>query len=79
MDPADFAALAEGMASGEEDRGFRAMYELNLSPGVRAEESRFAEFTEMATALPVARRTIELQLQAILGHPPRVARRARRP
>jgi 3-oxoadipate enol-lactonase len=68
MDPTDFQGLAEAMASGNQDRVFRAMYELNLSPGFRAEESRFAEFVAMAEAVPVPRRTVELQLQAILGH-----------
>jgi 3-oxoadipate enol-lactonase len=68
MDPADFAGLAEAMASGSQDRVFRAMYELNLSPGFRADEGRLAEFAEMAAALPVARRTVELQLQAIAAH-----------
>jgi 3-oxoadipate enol-lactonase len=68
MDPADFQALAGAMASGDQGRVFRAMYELNLSPGFRTEESRYAEFTEMAEALPVARRTIELQVQATLSH-----------
>jgi pimeloyl-ACP methyl ester carboxylesterase len=68
MDPVDFQALAEAMGSGDQGRVFRAMYELNLSPGFRAEESRYAAFTEMASALPVARRTVELQMQAILAH-----------
>jgi pimeloyl-ACP methyl ester carboxylesterase len=68
MDPTDFQGLAEAMASGNQDRVFRAMYELNLSPGFRAEESRYAEFVAMAEAVPVPRRTVELQLQAILGH-----------
>jgi 3-oxoadipate enol-lactonase len=68
MDPTDFQGLAEAMASGNQDRVFRAMYELNLSPGFRAEESRFPEFVAMAEAVPVPRRTVELQLQAIIGH-----------
>jgi 3-oxoadipate enol-lactonase len=68
MDPADFQALAEAMASDSHERVFRAMWELNLSPSFREEESRYAEFAEMAAALPVARGTIEMQLQAILGH-----------
>ena len=41
MDPADFAALAEAMGSGVQERVFRAMWELNLSPGFRAEEDRY--------------------------------------
>jgi 3-oxoadipate enol-lactonase len=68
MDPADFQGLVEAMASGDRMRVYRAMYELNLSPGFRAEESRFAEFVEMAEALPAARETIGLQVQAIAAH-----------
>jgi pimeloyl-ACP methyl ester carboxylesterase len=68
MDPADFQGLVEAMASGNQDRVFRAMYELNLSPGFRGEESRYAEFTEMAAALPAPRETIGLQIQAITAH-----------
>jgi pimeloyl-ACP methyl ester carboxylesterase len=68
MDPTDFQGLVEAMASGDRTRVYRAMYELNLSPGFRAEESRFAEFVEMAEALPAARETIGLQVQAIAAH-----------
>jgi 3-oxoadipate enol-lactonase len=68
MDPADFQGLVEAMGSGDRQRVFRAMYELNLSPGFRAEESRFADFTEMAEALPAPRETIGLQVQAIAAH-----------
>jgi 3-oxoadipate enol-lactonase len=68
MDPADFQGLVEAMASGDRQRVYRAMYELNLSPGFRADESRFAEFVAMAEALPAARETIELQVQAIVAH-----------
>jgi len=68
MDPTDFQVLAEAMSSGDQDRVFRAMYELNLSPGFRAEESRYAEFAEMAAARPAPRRVIGFQLQAIAAH-----------
>ena len=68
MDPADFQGLVEAMGSGDQDRVFRAMYELNLSPGFRAEESRYAEFTAMAGALPAPRQTIAFQVQAIAAH-----------
>ena len=68
MDPADFQGLVEAMASGDAQRVFRAMYELNLSPGFRAEEGRYAEFTAMAEALPAPRETIGLQVQAIAAH-----------
>jgi pimeloyl-ACP methyl ester carboxylesterase len=68
MDPADFQGLVEAMASGNHQRVFRAMYELNLSPGFREDESRFAEFVEMAEALPAPRETIGFQVQAIAAH-----------
>ena len=68
MDPADFQGLVEAMGSGDRQRVYRAMYELNLSPTFRADESRYGEFTEMAEALPAARETIGLQVQAITAH-----------
>lgn len=68
MDPADFQILASALDSGDRERILRAGWEINLSPGFRAEESRYAEFHDMAAALPVPRRTIELQLGAIFGH-----------
>jgi 3-oxoadipate enol-lactonase len=68
MDPADFQGLVEAMGSGDAQRVFRAMYELNLSPGFRADESRYPEFTAMAEALPAPRETIGLQVQAITAH-----------
>jgi pimeloyl-ACP methyl ester carboxylesterase len=68
MDPADFQGLVEAMGSGDQDRVFEAMYELNLSPGFRAEASRYHDFTRMAAALPAPRETIGLQLQAIVAH-----------
>jgi pimeloyl-ACP methyl ester carboxylesterase len=68
MDQADFQGLAEAMASGDRDRVHRAMYELNLSPGFRADESRYEGFVAMAEALPASRETIGTQLQAIVAH-----------
>jgi pimeloyl-ACP methyl ester carboxylesterase len=60
--------LMEGMASGDRDKAIRASYEVNLSPAFRSDESRFAAFNEMATSVPAARETIQLQVQAIFGH-----------
>jgi pimeloyl-ACP methyl ester carboxylesterase len=68
MDPADFQGLVEAMGSGDPQRVFAAMYELNLSPGFRADESRYADFLAMAAALPSPRETIGLQVQAIMAH-----------
>jgi len=60
--------LAAGMMSGDRDKAIRASYEVNLSPAFRADESRYTAFHEMATSVPAAKRTIELQAQAIFGH-----------
>jgi pimeloyl-ACP methyl ester carboxylesterase len=60
--------LAAGMISGDRDKAIRASWEVNLSPGFRAEEGGYAAFHEMATSVPAAKRTIELQAQAIFGH-----------
>ena len=68
MDPADFQGLAEAFVSEDRAGVYRAMWELNLSPAFRAEEERYAAFEAMAAALPVPRRTIELQIAAIAGH-----------
>jgi 3-oxoadipate enol-lactonase len=70
MDPQDFQELAEAQASGNRDRVLEAMWKLNLSPGFRERvgEAGFAEFTAMATSVPIRSRTVQLQVQAILGH-----------
>jgi 3-oxoadipate enol-lactonase len=60
--------LAAGMASGNRDQAIRAAYEVNLSPGFRADEDAYAAFHEMATKVPAAKQVIELQAQAIFGH-----------
>jgi 3-oxoadipate enol-lactonase len=68
IDPVDAGPLLEAFGSGELDRVFKAAYEVNLSPGFRAEESHYAEFTAMAGALPARHTTVQLQIQAIGGH-----------
>lgn len=60
--------LVAGMASGDREKAIRAGYEVNLSPGFRADEGHYAAFHEMATTVPAAKATIELQAQAIFGH-----------
>ncbi len=67
-DPTDAQELFEAFASGNLDRALRAAYEINLSPGFRADESAFAAFQAMATALPASQATVQLQLQAIVPH-----------
>lgn len=60
--------LRAGLASGDREKAIRASYEVNLSPAFRADEARYATFHEMATKVPAAKQTIELQVQAIFGH-----------
>jgi 3-oxoadipate enol-lactonase len=67
-DPADAQELLEAFASGDLDRALRAAYEINLSPDFRADEAAFAPFGEMARALPAPQSTVQLQLQAVVGH-----------
>jgi pimeloyl-ACP methyl ester carboxylesterase len=68
MAPEDLQMLGAAVASGERDQVFRAMWEINLSPGFRAEESRYATFTEMAAALPAPQPVILQQMQACAQH-----------
>lgn len=60
--------LMAGMASGDRGQAIRASYEVNLSPGFRADEAHYETFREMAVAGGAAKATIELQVQAIFGH-----------
>jgi 3-oxoadipate enol-lactonase len=60
--------LAAGLASGDREKAIRASYEVNLSPAFRGDEDAYEAFREMATSVRAAKRTIELQAQAIFGH-----------
>ncbi len=68
MSREDLALLAAAMASGERQRIFRAMWEINLSPDFRRDERRFEEFCEMASALPAPKLVIRQQMQACAAH-----------
>jgi pimeloyl-ACP methyl ester carboxylesterase len=68
MAPADLQMLGAAMASGEREQVFRAMWEINLSPSFREDEDRFAEFCEMATALPAPTEVILQQMRACGAH-----------
>jgi 3-oxoadipate enol-lactonase len=60
--------LAEALMSGDPDRAIATSYEVNVSPGYGADQSAYATFYEMATALPTAVPVIMLQVQAIDAH-----------
>jgi len=68
MAPEDLQMLGAAVASGERDRVHRAMWEINLSPGFRGEESRYADFTAMAEELPAPQPVILQQMQACAAH-----------
>jgi pimeloyl-ACP methyl ester carboxylesterase len=70
MDPTDLQALGAAMASGDRDRVFRAMWEINLSPTFRGEdaEARYAAFSEMAGGLPAPAPVIYQQMRACTAH-----------
>jgi pimeloyl-ACP methyl ester carboxylesterase len=68
MPPENAQKLLGGLASGSREQAIRASWEVNLSPTFRAAEDRFAAFHEMATKVPAAKQTIELQAQAVFGH-----------
>lgn len=68
MAPEDVKLLGEAMSSGDRQRVFRAMWELNLSPAFREDDSRFAEFQEMGMALPAPRAVIVQQMRACAAH-----------
>jgi pimeloyl-ACP methyl ester carboxylesterase len=63
-----FSKLAEAMMSGDPERAIATSYEVNVSPGYSADQSAYATFYEMATAMPTAVPVIMLQAQAVQSH-----------
>jgi 3-oxoadipate enol-lactonase len=68
MAPEDLQMLGTAYASGVAEQVFRAMWEINLSPDFRADDSRFAAFTEMGSALPAPQPVVLQQMQACADH-----------
>ena len=68
MDPADLALLGEAWKSGDPVQVYRAMWEINLSPAFRADDSNFGPFREMAEALPAPAPVIYEQMRACGRH-----------
>ncbi len=68
MAPEDLQMLGAAYASGEPERVLRAMWEINMSPGFRADDSRFAAFAEMGTQLPAPRAVVMQQMRACGAH-----------
>jgi pimeloyl-ACP methyl ester carboxylesterase len=68
MSPEDLRMLGAAYASGDPEQVFLAMYEINISPGHRAEESNFEAFKVMAGRLPAPRPVVIQQMQACAEH-----------
>jgi 3-oxoadipate enol-lactonase len=68
MSPEDLQMLGAAYASGEPEQVFRAMWEINLSPGFRADDSRFTAFAEMGSALPAPQPVVLQQMRACGAH-----------
>ncbi|MEX2108176.1 MAG: alpha/beta hydrolase [Solirubrobacterales bacterium] len=68
MAPEDLQLLGEAFASGDPERVRRAMWEINLSPTYREDDSRYAAFLEMAEALPAPAEVVMQQMQACAAH-----------
>ncbi len=68
MSPKDLQMLGTAYASGEREQVFRAMWEINLSPAFRSDDSRFAGFAEMGSTLPAPQPVVLQQMQACGAH-----------
>jgi 3-oxoadipate enol-lactonase len=68
MAPEDLQMLGAAFASGDRDQVFRAMWEINLSPDFREDDSRYAIFSEMAATLSSPQPVIMQQMRACALH-----------
>jgi pimeloyl-ACP methyl ester carboxylesterase len=68
MPDASSKLLGEAIQSGERERVYRAMWEINLSPGFRRDDSGFAGFEQMASGLPAPRDVVFRQMRACIRH-----------
>lgn len=68
MPEEEMAKLGAAMKSGDPERVRRAMWEINLSPDFRADESRYAAFLAMAEALPAPKAVVYEQMRACVTH-----------
>lgn len=64
----DLRMLGAAMSSGDREQVHRAMWEINLSPAFRAEESNYEAFRAMATELKAPKDVIFQQMQACAAH-----------
>lgn len=68
MAPEDLQMLGAAYASGDPVAVMRAMWEINLSPTFREDDSRFAAFRKMGSQLPAPRPVVIQQMRACANH-----------
>jgi 3-oxoadipate enol-lactonase len=68
MAPEDLQMLGAAYASGDPVAVLRAMWEINISPGFREDDSRFEAFREMGSQLPAPRPVVMQQMRACASH-----------
>jgi 3-oxoadipate enol-lactonase len=68
MAPEDLQMLGAAYASGDPVRVLRAMWEINISPDFREDDSRFEAFREMGSQLPAPRPVVMQQMRACAEH-----------
>jgi len=68
MAPEDLQMLGAAYASGEPEQVFRAMWEINISPAYRADDSHFDAFRAMGSVLPAPRPVVMQQMRACGEH-----------
>ena len=68
MAPEDLQMLGDRLRLRRAEQVFRAMWEINLSPDFRADDSRFAAFAEMGSALPAPQPVVLQQMRACGAH-----------
>jgi pimeloyl-ACP methyl ester carboxylesterase len=68
MDPGDVQRLLEAHSSGDPEAVRRLMWELNLSPAFREDDSRYDAFLEMTERLPAPGPVVREQMKATVTH-----------
>jgi 3-oxoadipate enol-lactonase len=68
MGPEASKLLGDAIQSGDRERVYRAMWEINLSPTFRSDDAGFAAFEQMASALPAPRDLVFRQMRACVRH-----------
>ncbi len=68
MAPEDLQLLGAAYASGDPEKVYRAMWEINISPDFAEDDSNYAAFRDMGSALPAPRPVVMQQMRACAQH-----------